>query len=601
VHEGLQGRLEDSDDHRPRDERALRAERRQPHDRRARRDGLGSVGNSRVRTARYALSQPPPRYQRSRGGRSSRLPALLLVALVLALGAGLVVGVPRLLPKGGGSASAPAASTVHVTSATPGATITLGKLSRKDTLQTGTLKPGRYSVAVSRKGFKTATRTVVVRADRPTELRVALEPLPQRLSITTHPKSAAFTLVDSGKGSHSGKGSLRTSLPAGSLTVTLEAPGYTPLTRTVFLDGDTTLDLWLDPVGQVVHQLGVFKCVPAPKGVAVTPDGSQMWVTALVSKPSLEAYDRAGNVLGKVTLGSSGAVEVIFNRDGTRAYASQMQSASVFEIDTKTYKLLRTFKTGSSWTKVIVLSPDEKKLYAANWSGDDVSEIDLGTGKLLRRFPTVDTPRGLWPTADGKRLFVAGFGEQSFTGRLAVIDLATGKSQTFFTVKGGAMRHMVADEKRNLLLTSDMGKAVVWATDMTTLETKQWAKTDSHPNTIDMSPDGKVLFVSCRGANNPKSYNLPGPEWGSVLLFDTTTGKLLDAIVGGNQCTALDLSGDGRTLVFSDFLDARMHVYEIPPYATLVAGGGGRAQSHLADIRKPGWSRGSGSSGGGGD
>jgi sugar lactone lactonase YvrE len=163
------------------------------------------------------------------------------------------------------------------------------------------------------------------------------------------------------------------------------------------------------------------------------------------------------------------------------------------------------------------------------------------------------------------------------------------------------MRHMVADEKRGVVFTSDMGKAVVWETDMRTGKTRRFAKTDSHPNTIDLSPDGKVLFVSCRGRNNPKSYYIPGPEWGSILLLDATTGKPLDAIVGGNQCTALDLSGDGKTLVFSDFLDNRLRVYDIPDYATLAKGNGGRYEAHLDDIRKPGWGSSGGASDGGGD
>jgi hypothetical protein len=75
-----------------------------------------------------------------------------------------------------------------------------------------------------------------------------------------------------------------------------------------------------------------------------------------------------------------------------------------------------------------------------------------------------------------------------------------------------------------------------------------------------------------------------------VLLFDTSTGQLLDAIVGGNQPTALDLSDDDRVLVFSDFLDNRLRVYRVPPYDELIKGGGGRAKSHRADLKKRGWS-----------
>jgi hypothetical protein len=56
--------------------------------------------------------------------------------------------------------------------------------------------------------------------------------------------------------------------------------------------------------------------------------------------------------------------------------------------------------------------------------------------------------------------------------------------------------------------------------------------------------------------------------------------------VGGNQPTGLDVSPDGKTLAYSDFLDDRMTLYSIPPYTTLAEGSGGRARAHLADLPK---------------
>jgi YVTN family beta-propeller protein len=284
---------------------------------------------------------------------------------------------------------------------------------------------------------------------------------------------------------------------------------------------------------------------------------------------------------GGIDIGKYGAVEVIFNRAGTFAYASQMETAKVFEIDTATRKVTRSFKTESAWTKVVALSPDEKTLYAANWSGNDVSVISLLTGKLVKRVPVSKTPRGLWPTADGKYLFVAGFD----AGDLERIDLATWRVKKVFH-SGGAMRHLVADEKTGKLYASDMNKDVVWVTDMKTLKTTKFCNTDEKPNTIELSPDGKILFISNRGENNPVSYYLKGYEWGTILLMSTADGHPLDAVVGGNQCTALDVSADGRTLVFSDFLDDRLRVYDVPAFSVLAAGNGGRFAAHFAALKK---------------
>lgn len=77
-----------------------------------------------------------------------------------------------------------------------------------------------------------------------------------------------------------------------------------------------------------------------------------------------------------------------------------------------------------------------------------------------------------------------------------------------------------------------------------------------------------------------------GPEWGSVLAIDAASGRVLDAVVGGNQTTGLDLSGDGRLLAFTDFLDNRLSLFAVPSYRVLAAGGGGRATAHRAELRK---------------
>ena len=114
---------------------------------------------------------------------------------------------------------------------------------------------------------------------------------------------------------------------------------------------------------------------------------------------------------------------------------------------------------------------------------------------------------------------------------------------------------------------------------------RRLAATDSTPNTIDLSPDGRVLYVSNRGRNGA-CYCAPGPEWGSVLAIDAASGRVLDAIVGGNQTTGLDVSADGRLLAFTDFLDNRLSLFAIPPYRVLAAGGGGRATAHRAELRK---------------
>jgi sugar lactone lactonase YvrE len=70
------------------------------------------------------------------------------------------------------------------------------------------------------------------------------------------------------------------------------------------------------------------------------------------------------------------------------------------------------------------------------------------------------------------------------------------------------------------------------------------------------------------------------------LLLDTRDCHILDAIVGGNQPTGLDISPDGRWLAYSDFLDNRVTVLAVPASNDLLAAGGGRADTYEAQLEK---------------
>jgi DNA-binding beta-propeller fold protein YncE len=403
---------------------------------------------------------------------------------------------------------------------------------------------------------------------------------PQKLTIEASPKAVDFTITLQDGTTMTGATPFTGDVPGGNIRVDFAKQGYNPKFQTVPLIADTSFKVWLDPAGQLLESVVRFKCGKEPKQVAFSPDGKELWVSLLAGN-GIQIFDPySGTKLDEVALGGE-AVEVIFTKDGKTVYTSQMTSGMVFEIDAATREVRRQIRTKGEWTKVLELSPDEKTLWASNWLSDNISEIDLATGEVTRLLNSVKTPRGLYCTPDGKRLYVAGFKN----GELQRIDLATGESTIVYDAD--TLRHFVADETRGLLYVDDLILNQVFVVDLATEKTTKLVDTDQRPNTIDLSPDGRVLFISDRGKDySETNYYVPGPEWGDVLVVDTTTGVILDAIVGGNQCTGLDVSPDGKYLAFSDFLDDTIRVYTIPSYETLVAGGGGRAQERFADIKK---------------
>lgn len=409
------------------------------------------------------------------------------------------------------------------------------------------------------------------------------KPSPFTFKFNSIPQSNYIaTLIDGTK--KKGKTPFSAKILGGEIKIKLTHAGYNDLNQIIKLDKNIKTTYYLDKSGQLVHHLFNIENVPSPKGAAFTPNGKEIWVTRLLNKKKgLSIFDATtGKKITDVNLASGGGVEVVFSKDGKYAYVSQMETASVYEISTKTKKVTRIFPTGSAWTKILAISPDGKTIFASNWSGNDVSEIDITSGKLRRRLPTVKTPRGLYITPDNQWLYVAGFDK----GEIQKINLKTESSKIIYN-SGGAMRHIVSDENKKILYVSDMAKDAIFTIDLKTDVVNKFANTDRNPNTIGLTPDKKVLFVSCRGKNaTADNYYIPGPEWGSVLLFDTNSGNMLDAIVGGNQPTALDISLDGEKLIFSDFLDGILKIFSIPNYETLKNGRGGRSAIYRQELQK---------------
>ncbi|MEE2828508.1 MAG: YncE family protein [Myxococcota bacterium] len=444
-----------------------------------------------------------------------------------------------------------------------------------------TIAAGAHTLRAERKGFEGIEREVQVAEGKSEQVTLQLVGLPQQVTVVSYPPGAAFTIRQGEETVAEGPAPLSAEVLAGSVQVSGSLEGYADSEATLFIDETTTHEECMDRPGQLLDCLWEAPSVRSPKAVAFAPDSKEVWTAQLNKTPSLRVYDIATGVEKQaLTLGKAGAVELLFSEDGALLYASQMDTGTVWEIDPKKREILRKFKTKSRWTKIVERSFDGKRLYASNWLGHDVSEIDIEAGKTLRRLKTVNTPRGLWAAPDGERLFVAGFG----TGQLHRIDLATGKGKVIF--KGGVLRHLEPDEQRGRLYISDMRRSIIWVMDMATEKVTKLASVEKLPNTIALTPDGKVLFVSCRGRNHPKNWMQPGPEWGSIMVLDALSGEVLDVIVAGNQPTGLDVSPDGRFMAFSDILDNRIRLYRVPPYEELLAGSGGLRDSYKKALKK---------------
>jgi len=127
-----------------------------------------------------------------------------------------------------------------------------------------------------------------------------------------------------------------------------------------------------------------------------------------------------------------------------------------------------------------------------------------------------------------------------------------------------AMRHVVLSPDEEVCYVSDLCHNFIYEIDAVTLRILHSYKVFNNPNTIEITKDGRFLFVSCRGPDNPKSYLLRSPENGRIYVIDTVKKEVVQEIDGGNQPTGLDLSPDDRYLAFSNFRDdSNFELYDV--------------------------------------
>lgn len=244
-------------------------------------------------------------------------------------------------------------------------------------------------------------------------------------------------------------------------------------------------------------------------------------------------------------------------------WVSQMKAAAIHRFAADTLEYRGTIHVSGAWTKVLAYDAVRNLVYASNWNSADISVVSVQELKEIRKIKLGSVPRGMAFSADGNTMVAAMFGGKSDSdqaGGTALIDLGTQKI-TKTIIAGGAHRHAVRLRTgKDVFAVSDMAKSRVYFIEnyKKVAETKVF----SNPNTIVESPDGKYLYVSCRGHNNPKSFLIKGPDFGKVMVIDLSTRKVIEEIEGGNQPTGLDVSPDGKYIVSTDFLDHAMRVYE---------------------------------------
>lgn len=254
-----------------------------------------------------------------------------------------------------------------------------------------------------------------------------------------------------------------------------------------------------------------------------------------------------------------GFVETLVIAERREFWVSQMFANAIHIFDLDTYDYKQTITINGKWPKTLEFDSYRNCVYTGNWRSKDISVIDLKSKKDIYSFKLDQIPRGLSLTPDGKFLYVCQFSDSD----MLKIDLNKKEIVNRFG-EVGSKRHSVITKDGKRLYVSDLGALKIEVYNTTNDSLIKEIKVFDKPNTIVLSQDENYLYVSCRGPNNPTlGYTKKGLEMGRIYIINTKTLAVENFWEGGNQPTGLDISPDGKRVVFSDFLDDALRVYRI--------------------------------------
>ena len=142
-------------------------------------------------------------------------------------------------------------------------------------------------------------------------------------------------------------------------------------------------------------------------GIAVSPDGSKVYVTNTAAGTVSVINPVNNTVVGTIQVGSNPA-GVTFTPDGRFAYVANMGTNTVTVINAATdTPLASPIVVGTNPANVAV-SPDGKWAYVTNYASNTVSYIDTATNTVVGSpLSVAEKPYGIATSPDGSILYVA--------------------------------------------------------------------------------------------------------------------------------------------------------------------------------------------------
>jgi len=292
-----------------------------------------------------------------------------------------------------------------------------------------------------------------------------------------------------------------------------------------------------------------FPLGPAPRHIAITPDGAKLALMAANDSSLLLLTTEPLSVTKRIPL-PQWPQDLIVSPDGKRAVAlTASPDTMLVVVDMQSGKVLQRVRNPprSSMVHRLAFSPDGDRLYVATQDGG----LAIFDGKSYQYQGAIPLPPGRWTslqvTRDGKTAYLSGMD----TGKVHKVDLAAKKVAASWDVALANGLALSPDERRLyvttfgflghapykiVMLDAHTGEVLIGAD---YIHPAPYGRAISDIKTILFSPDGRALY-------------LPSVDGDGLLLADAETleakGFILLSALAEYMPYRMVLSPQGRTL-----------------------------------------------------
>jgi YVTN family beta-propeller protein len=263
--------------------------------------------------------------------------------------------------------------------------------------------------------------------------------------------------------------------------------------------GDSDQLVEVDPFSY--RELRRIKVDPKPHGLAVSEDGSRVYLASDRTGNFQVIDTRTGRITGQIPIGND-PNQMTLTQDGKFAYVPVRGDNTIAVVELDPLRLVKLLPSPPGPHDAYT-SADGTRIYVGAQYGNAIVVIDPKTQSVLHTIPTPEGVRPLRPSADGKTLYVAlsnliGFAvvnpeTRRITRRVELGTIPEGVPQPYKDTWTHDLQLM--NGERELWVTDDVHDLIriVRLADMT--EVAQ-IRTGHFPHWFALRPDGRVVFVS---------------------------------------------------------------------------------------------------------